>query len=146
MAENNTEQQEWHLIYQVSVQDIAFFKGQQWLVTNYGLLLYAAVVGIASLLRSSLTEAERWVLTALVWAIAGSALYMVWSLDRAIGAARARLAAARDRFTDNVRNTLDAQKQARCTPRADVSVLLTIVLAVAGAIISWLLVCRLHAP
>lgn len=146
MAENDTEQQEWRLIYQASVQDIAFFKGQQWRVTNYGLLLFAAVVGIANLRGISLTETVRWVLTALVWAVAGSSLYMVWNLDSAIKNARARLAAALKSFTQNVRNALDDQRQARCTHHADVSVLLTIVLAVAGAITSWLLVCRLPAP
>ena len=37
-------QQDWRLIHQLSTQDVAFFKSQQWFVTNYGLLLYAALV------------------------------------------------------------------------------------------------------
>lgn len=145
MAENDTEQQEWHLIYQVSVQDIAFFKGQQWLVTNYGLLLDAAVVGIASLLDSSLTQTERRGLTGLVCGIAVSALYMVWSLHKAVTDARTRLETAGRRFGRNVCKALDDFKQPGSTRRAEVSILLTAVLFAAAAVTSWLLLWRLHA-
>lgn len=143
MAEN-PEQEEWRLIHQISAQEIDFFKGQQWKISNYGLLLYAAIVGIATLLRCSPTEAERWALSALVWIIGACGVYVVWNLHKAIEAQRTRLNVAFDHFSENVRKTLSALNL-ESRVHADVSVLLTIVLVMGAVITSWLLVCRLQA-
>jgi hypothetical protein len=52
------------LLYNVSVQDIAFFKKQQWVATNYGIALYVTVIAIASQVLTTLTLAHKIILLA----------------------------------------------------------------------------------
>lgn len=48
MPENESEKSDLRLLYQISVNDIALFKQQQWRATNYAVLSYVAVVAAAS--------------------------------------------------------------------------------------------------
>jgi len=87
----------WRLRYQVAIGDIAFFKSQQWKVANYGLLLDAALVGIAFKLIGN-TDLERRVLVVLVWFTYLAAAYVLWDLNEAIKRARCRLKEALAKF------------------------------------------------
>jgi hypothetical protein len=58
------------LVYQDAVDNIRFFKSQQWTVTNYAFVAYAALVGLAQL-----TEAPRGIYIAAVW---GAFAYHAW--------------------------------------------------------------------
>jgi uncharacterized membrane protein len=84
-------EEELRLLYQVSVQDLAFFKGQQWLITNYGILLYATLVGIPQIPNLSLKPCERLILCLLATALAGTGVFLLWKLERSINARRDRL-------------------------------------------------------
>lgn len=47
------ERADLHVLYQVTAQDLAFFKTQQWSITNYTFLIYAGVVGLDQLSKGS---------------------------------------------------------------------------------------------
>ncbi len=133
----------WRLIYQIGVQNIAFLKRQQWAVTNYALLLYAALIAISQLLPTSANNIERLVFTTIVIALAVAAIWMLWSLHHSITLERHVLDAARTDFPDEVRNRIQELTRGRAHSRPDVSILLTAVLAGGAVIVAWLLVCRL---
>jgi len=44
------DREELRLLYQVTAADLAYFKSQQWSVTNYTLLLLAGVLGVADMI------------------------------------------------------------------------------------------------
>jgi len=50
--------EELRLLYQTSVTELEFFKRQQWSVTNYGLLLYAATVSLARIFDVTICHRE----------------------------------------------------------------------------------------
>ncbi len=138
----NSSPEDWRLLYQVSAQDVAFFKHQQWLVAYYGLLLFGALIGISKIMADGPSDAERLMLVILAVAALGSCLYMVWNLHQAISEARNRLEAARLRLSQSVAETIG---KGTSPGRADVSILLTGVLVSAAFLTIWLLLCRLHA-
>lgn len=99
IEESRKEDDELRLLYQVTVQDLAFFKQQQWSVTNYGLLLYAAIVGIPQIPNAGVTPCERLVLCLLATALAAGGAYLLYKLERSIKARRDRLSKIRRLFT-----------------------------------------------
>jgi len=74
--------------------EINFLKGQQWHVTNYGLLLYGAIVGLTQLEKLPLGIPNCW-LVVLVVAVAIAALIVLCSLEWALKKARCRSNVAR---------------------------------------------------
>jgi hypothetical protein len=69
-AITDSERQELLALYQVTAQDLAFFKGQQWTLTNYTSVALAAIVGIAQLPGSALTPCARLVLSIIASVVA----------------------------------------------------------------------------
>jgi hypothetical protein len=53
------------MIYQITVNDLAYFKSQQWSLTNHSSLLLAALVGTKQLLGESTTPFELTILAGL---------------------------------------------------------------------------------
>ena len=91
MSENESEKSDLRLLYQISVDDIAFFKQQQWRVTNYAVISYVAVVAAASIARNAehfLDVFEKPVMGALVVAVVFGAIYAIRSLGRSLQGAR----------------------------------------------------------
>ncbi len=92
-------------LHRTAIHDIAFFKLQQWRVTNYALLLYAAIVALPKFLPPPLSLVEaplRWLLSFAVVALGGMVLCQ---LQKSIGKGRARLNKIREHFS---KNALDA--------------------------------------
>jgi hypothetical protein len=87
---------ELRLLYTSCVSEIASFKQQQWNVTNYGLLSYAAIVSLPKLVASKLIMWELTVLYVLASAVLIAGWYLVGMLDDGIELRRDRLRAIRD--------------------------------------------------
>src|SRR4030066_1939415 len=101
--DKNRKHEELRLLYSVTIADIAGFKQQQWRITNYGLLLYAAIASVPKLL-GKLTQTEfalLW-LTSLVVMITGWVL--VWMFHASLKARWERLTEMRKKyFTEEFR-------------------------------------------
>lgn len=69
--------------------ELVFLKGQQWSVTNYGLVLYGAIVGLTRLEGSPFCIPNCW-LVVLVVAVAIAALSVLCSLEWALKKTRCR--------------------------------------------------------
>lgn len=137
-------QADWRILWQLSTQDIAFFKSQQWLVTNYGALVYAAILGIFALINDNASQFERWLLAAFAVAGGVACAYVINSLQTAIETARAHVSAAESLVSPDVKKKLDEiARQYATKRRPDVQRLLYAVLLVGGLVTSWLVVCRL---
>ena len=78
MGEPHTQSnEELRLLYQTSVVELEFFKRQQWSVTNYGLLLYAAIVSVPRFFDNGISDAERWVLCLVATTIGVAGIYIL---------------------------------------------------------------------
>jgi hypothetical protein len=94
------EREELRLLYQVTVSDLSYFKTQQWSVTNYIVLSYAAIVGATRLIDGPLTTFDRVVFVALAMFAAIGGLVIQSKLEKSIQVRQSRLDAARERFTE----------------------------------------------
>lgn len=92
-------------VYQSAIADITFFKSQQFTLTNYGILIYVAIVGVAGILKegSRLESAETIVLliTALVVLLIG--ILVLGSLETALQKGRGRLERCVDHFSERIK-------------------------------------------
>jgi NhaP-type Na+/H+ or K+/H+ antiporter len=101
-TERRKAEEELRLLYQVSTQDLAFFKKQQWSVTNYVLLLYGALIYVSQ--KDALQVAslfERFVLCLLATALSVVGILLVYKLEKSIKARRDRLKNIRCTFTES---------------------------------------------
>ena len=98
-TERHKAEEELRLLYQVTTQDLAFFKQQQWSVTNYVLLLYGAFFGISQIDSLKVASCERFVLCLLATALGVVGIWLVIKLEKSIKARRDRLDNVRRLFT-----------------------------------------------
>jgi hypothetical protein len=82
---------EVRLLYSSAVTEIAGFKQQQWHVTNYGLLLYAAIASGPKLIGAPLTQVEYLVLGLAAIAVLVAGWIIVGMFDGSIRVRRERL-------------------------------------------------------
>ena len=103
--QSNEEQKndELRFLYTACVSEIDSFKKQQWQITNYGLLLYAAIVSIPKLL-GTLNQVEYFVLFAVAFSVVASGWYLVGVLADSIQVRRKRLIETRKQFTKEFMN------------------------------------------
>lgn len=130
------EDEELRLLYQVTVQDLAFFKTQQWSIANYGLLLYAAIVAIPQIPGLWLSRYERLVLCLAVTVLAITGIYLIYKLERSITARRERLIKTRRLFTNAFCVAWRSKYKDPDAPT--VSILLRIILVVGAGVVWWL--------
>lgn len=100
MEDTRKAEEELCLLYQITTQDLVFFKQQQWSVTNYVLLLYAAVVGLTQLSEIETTSCERFVLCVLATVLGISGIVILWKIEKSIAVRRDRLDKIRKLFTE----------------------------------------------
>ena len=91
--------EELRLLYQVTDSDLTYFKTQQWSLTNYTLLLLAALVATAQILKPNITSIERLALGTLALLVAIGALIVLSKLQQSIHVRQSRLDAIRDGFS-----------------------------------------------
>jgi hypothetical protein len=88
------------------VECIRFFKQQQWKVTNYALLIYAAIYFLQKELRS----AGKSTLVIIAWLTFFASFAVLTWLERSLGKARARADKINeDYFTDTERRDLNIE-------------------------------------
>jgi hypothetical protein len=90
------------MLYETSVQDLAFFKQQQWNVTNYVLVLDAALVGARQLVGGTV---GIWIVSIAALVLCFVGVLQLNSLQESMEASRARLRRIRERLS---REFLDA--------------------------------------
>ena len=129
---------ELELLYNVSVSDLAFFKQQQWTVTNHALVVMAGLVGVEQLLVSPFSLRERWLLTILVAATVAIGLFVLGRLHHSIGVRHKRLENVRAKFGATFNTAWSVPKQ-----KDYVVHFLVFIQIIAALLASWLLICRL---
>jgi hypothetical protein len=131
--------EELTLLYEVSVQDIALFKQQQWTVTNYALLIDGGLLFIASeLLPEPLSMAYKVAISALVGGALASAIWVCRKLQNAIEGRRERLRRLRAHFSKAFEQVWTIEKD-----HDEIPLLLQWVIAIAGAVVVWVIVVEM---
>jgi len=129
--------EELRLLYQTSVTELEFFKRQQWSVTNYALLLYAAIVGIAQLLTGDIDQTEKLVLCLLGSVVGLLGAYILWVLNNSIEVRKSRLGAIHGNFSEAFRKVWSIEEK----PEEALSIyVLLLMVMVAGIGAVWWLV------
>jgi hypothetical protein len=141
MTDPSENQEELRMLYQVTVSDLSYFKTQQWSVTNYALLIYAALVGVTQLLKPSPTSCERFFLSALAVAGMVAALVVLSKLQRSILVRQSRLVAARDNFSVSFKQAWAAEVKGPEYVHSIYFLYATVLIG--GVLTIWLLVSRL---
>jgi uncharacterized membrane protein len=96
---STSDHDELRLLYQTSVSDIAFFKQQQFTITNYALTLQAGRLFVAyQVLKPPFQALPFWALLVLVCAISVAGLLVIARLQASIEVRRERLARVRGQF------------------------------------------------
>ena len=132
------DREELRLLYNVSVTDIAFFKQQQWAVTNHALVLHGALLFIAyRVLAVLLVTWQLWLLIVLTWAVCIAGLGMVDRLQGSIHGRRTRLQRVRDHFGKPFNDAWAIQK-----PKDDVHQLLFAIILLSSSVVTWLLLIK----
>lgn len=112
----NRKYEELRLLYSVTVADIAGFKQQQWKITNYGLLLYAAIASVPKLL-DKLTQTEFVLLWLTSLAVMITGWVFVWMFHASLKARWERLTEIRKKyFTEEFRNAWRGGKSEEAAP------------------------------
>ena len=129
------------LAYQSALEDIRFFKRQQWIVTNYTVLIYGAIIAVSSrVVKSAWNE----LFTYITGIIALLSLLLIIRLQSSTQKARNRKDAVKERIPKDMTNLLFGEPASRCAEFLDqysVVGLLAIVI-IGGSILSvWILSC-----
>ena len=96
--------EELRLLYTTCITEIAFFKQQQWRVTNYALLIYVAIVGIPKFL-GSLNRFEYILLFVFAAVVFGVGYWVLGLLSDSIKIRLEQQTNVRNRFTTNFKLT-----------------------------------------
>ena len=94
----DSDRADLHLLYSLSVSEIAGFKQQQWSVTNHAVVIQAALVAVDQLLKGHPESWERWLLVVLIGTTAAVGGCVLIELRRSIEARRERLRRVRARL------------------------------------------------
>jgi hypothetical protein len=132
------DREELRLLYQVSVADIAFFKQEQWSVTNYALTVQAALLFVAyQMLKPPLPVWQAGLLVTLVCVITAAGLFAIHRLQTSIEGRRTRLRNVRAHFG---RSFIDAWSIPK--KKDDIWWVLVFVVLSSATVTSWLVLAR----
>ena len=140
-VENKNTHEELRLLYQVSVTDLEFFKRQQWSATNYALLLYVAVVGVARLFEGDISNPEKLALCTVATVVAILGSYILWVLNKSIDVRKARLTAIRKNFSTTFHSAWSAIEKSE--EKLSIYRSLRVVVAVGAVAVWWLVYFKL---
>lgn len=88
---SDEERQELLALYQVTTQDLAFFKSQQWTLLNYTLVGFAALAGIVHLEYVAATDSIKYLLCIAAFVVCGIGFWVEGHLHGSIEERRDRL-------------------------------------------------------
>lgn len=86
----DAERAELLALYQVNTQDLTNFKGQQWSLTNYALVAFAAIIGIPRIPGIVVSSCGRLILCVIATAVTLLATCLLWRLRTSIEDRRKR--------------------------------------------------------
>jgi hypothetical protein len=132
------EQSELLALYQVTTQDLAFFKSQQWTLVNYGLLALAAVAAIPQITGLSPNQCVRWALCGVEVLVTFITAWLVWRLHGSIHERRKRLKRVYDRLSDEFRRARGDKKSVSAW---EMAMPLQVVLLIALGLSAWVTLC-----
>ena len=138
---NPPDREELRLLYQITAGDLTYFKTQQWAVTNYTLLLFAGVVGVAQMLKPDLSILDRAILCVLTIGVAISSLVILAKLQKSVGVRQSRLDSIRSKFSDAFHFAWTAEDKG--TERFHAIYLLRIAAVGGAGVVCWLVGWRL---
>jgi hypothetical protein len=141
MSTGTSSQDELRLLYEVTVTDLSYFKTQQWAVANYCMLSYAALVGIANILRPELRRSDRVVLILFALAACGASLFVLNKLQRSVGTRQSRLDALRENMHSEFVRAWSAQYKPQ--ERLHAAHMLLVAVPATCALVAWLIGVRL---
>lgn len=98
MSPENRE--DMHLLYQVAVADLAFFKSQQWSITSSTLLVYSALFAASKVMGAFAPCPIKTVLVIAVLFVCLSSVVLLWKLQKAMGVRHSRLEFVRSHLTE----------------------------------------------
>jgi hypothetical protein len=124
------------LLYQVSAQDLVFFKQQQWATTNYVLLVHAALVAVTQSMQAKPVLWERIGVSLLSGAVGVAGVVLIATLEWSIKARRERLRHVRARLSPEFRDAWQTPAKAPDSP--GIAWVLVIAMLVGVAIVWWL--------
>ncbi len=133
---NEDERQELLALYQATTQDLSFFKSQQWAITNYALIAFAAIIGVPQLAKQTFTPCVRTLLIGAAIAMTVLSTIVLYRLKRSIDDRRARLDRVYDRFSDEFKNARGTKKK---VSSEEMFVFLIALILVGAFIASWLI-------
>ena len=133
--------EELRLLYEVTVTDLSYFKTQQWAVTNYCMLSYAALVGVATQLPGGLKVVDRLLLIAFALAACVSSMFVQKKLQTSVAIRQSRLDHLRDSFGSDFLRSWSAQYKPK--ERLHAIHLLLIAVPLGFSLVVWLLGFRL---
>ena len=131
----NESHEDYRLVVEVVHAEINFLKGQQWHVTNYGLLLYAALVTVSS----QFTRPDPCILAIFAVIAGGAAIVVVCQLHKSIDKHRELGCRAWKQFPEEWQEKFPEYVEERKGVGLDVSAVLITVLGLGLVLSIWLL-------
>ena len=107
---SSEEREDLHALYRACVADLAFFKSQQWSITNYSFLAYGGIFAAAQC-KGSESSLAKVALVALVVSVAVFGGMLTVSLHHAITVRQSRLAFIRRKLTPTFRKAWGAMEK-----------------------------------
>jgi hypothetical protein len=132
------DHEELLLLYSSSVSELAAFKQQQWSVTNYTLVVNAALVAAGQIIGDCVRTSERFLLLSLVVISAALGLRVLYLLQCSIRARRDRLTKTREFFGSPFKDSRSVPKE-----NDPVFYILGVAQVVGGLVAAWLIVAWL---
>ena len=129
------EHQELLSLYQVTVSDLVFFKSQQWAITNYTLVAFAAIVGIQFVEGVNIESCGRFFLCLAATIVYFFSIYLLYSLKSSIEERRDRLKRVFEKFSEIFKDARGNKKQVSAT---DIFIFLFIILTISIVLVWWL--------
>jgi hypothetical protein len=141
MRSEPSSREDLRLLYEITVSDLSYFKTQQWSVTNYCMLSYAALVGVATVLPGGLNVGDRVVLVLFALGVCVSTISVLRKLQTSVGIRQSRLDSIRENLGDAFLRSWSAEYKPKERLHA-IHLLLSAVPA-SFALVAWLIGVRL---
>lgn len=125
------------VLFQVTINDLTYFKSTQWTVTNYVLLLLGAVAAVRQFIGTGIMPIERVGLSILSGLVVTAGLAMLSKLEQSVKSRETRLFTVRGRLSAEFNEAWRAGERRRGSYIRSVWFLRSAVL-LGGAIVVWI--------
>ena len=105
--------QELLMLYQVTVNDLFYFKTQQWVVSTYAFLLYAGLIGLNQSINTTTTIFEACILSVMVFGVFATAAIVLHKLQQSIDVRQARIERTRSHFSPQFQSAWAAKEKGK---------------------------------